>query len=183
MAKGYAQGQRRRMVQMPVNPLAIKTKKYALDKNKFITLNMSQMVKNQWYWGFVPLGLIAVNAVLNITGIYHNYWIYVLTLIGAIGYVAFWAIQFTGVTQLDQYKQLFEKYRYEIDSRQILMKITDEQGGVIKWDMIKTARKEKEAYVLDLGQYQFIYLPFSIFSNDNDKKLMDKILRDKGFIS
>ncbi len=63
------------------------------------------------------------------------------------------------------------------------MKITDEQGGVIKWDMIKTARKEKEAYVLDLGQYQFIYLPFSIFSNDNDKKLMDKILRDKGFIS
>ena len=124
-----------------------------------------------------------MNAVLNITGIYHNYWIYVLTLIGAIGYVAFWAIQFTGVTQLDQYKQLFEKYRYEIDSRQILMKITDEQGGVIKWDMIKTARKEKEAYVLDLGQYQFIYLPFSIFSNDNDKKLMDKILRDKGFIS
>ena len=81
MAKGYAQGQQRRMVQMPVNPLAIKTKKYALDKNKFITLNMSQMVKNQWYWGFVPLGLIAVNAVLNITGIYHNYWIYVLTLI------------------------------------------------------------------------------------------------------
>jgi hypothetical protein len=25
-------------------------------------------------------------------------------------------------------------------------------------------------------------LPFSIFNNENDKKLMDKILRDKGYI-
>ncbi len=183
MAKGYAQGQQKRMVQMPVNPLAIKTKKYALDKNKFISLNMTQFVKNQWYWGFVPLGLIAVNAVLNITGVYHNYWIYVLTVVAALGYVAFWAIQFTGITQLKQYEQLFEKYRYEIDSRQILMKISDQEGGVIKWDMIKSARKDKEAYILDLGQYQFIYLPFNVFTSDNDKKLLDKILKDKGYFA
>jgi len=36
--------------------------------------------------------------------------------------------------------------------------------------------------VLDMGQYQFIYLPFTVFNNDNDKKLMERILRDKGYI-
>lgn len=184
MAKGYAQGQQRRMTQAaPSNPLAIKTKKYALDKNTFIKLNMTQMIKNQWYWGFVPLALIFINAILNFTGIYHNYWIYVLTILGALIYVAFWAVQFTGVTQLEQYKQLFEKYRYEIDSRQVFMKLNDQEGAMIKWDMIKTARKDKDAYILDLGQYQFVYLPFAIFTNDNDRKLMDKILRDKGYIT
>jgi hypothetical protein len=46
--------------------------------------------------------------------------------------------------------------------------------------MILSAYKDKEAYVLEMGKYQFIYLPFAIFNNDNDRKLMDKILRDKG---
>ena len=63
------------------------------------------------------------------------------------------------------------------------MKLNDTEGGVIKWDMIKTARKDKDAYVLDMGQYQFIYLPFTVFNNDNDKKLMERILRDKGYIA
>ncbi len=187
MAKGYSSqghGQQKRVQQaIPSNPLAIKTKKFALEKNKFITLNMLQFVKKQWYWGFVPLALILINAVLNITKVYPNYWIYVVTILGALAYIAFWAIQFTGVTQLEQYKQLFQKYRYEIDSRQILMKLNDTEGGVIKWDMIKTARKDKDAYVLDMGQYQFIYLPFTVFNNDNDKKLMERILRDKGYIA
>jgi len=182
MAKGYAQSQQRR-VQQPIqsNPLAIKTKKFALEKNKFIGINMMQLIKNQWYWGFVPLALIFINVIVNLTGVYHNYWIYVLTLIGAIAYLIFWAIQFTGVTQLEQYKQLFSKYRYEIDSRQILMKLSDTEGGVIKWDMIKGARKAKDAYILDMGQYQFIYLPFTVFNTDSDKKLLDRILKDKGY--
>jgi len=95
----------------------------------------------------------------------------------------FWLIQFTGITQLAQYKQLFDKYRYEIDSRQIFMKISDKEGGMIKWDMILSAYKDKEAYVLEMGKYQFIYLPLAIFNNDNDRKLMDKIMRDKGLIN
>ena len=106
MAKGFSQGQQRRVQQpMPSNPLAIKTKKFALEKNKFITLNMMQLVKNQWYWGFIPLALILINAGLNLSKVYPNYWIYVVTILGAILYLAFWAIQFTGITQLEQYKQ------------------------------------------------------------------------------
>jgi len=99
-----------------------------------------------------------------------------------VGYILFWLIQFTGITQLAQYKQLFDKYRYEIDSRQIFMKISDKEGGMLKWDMILSAYKDKQAYVLEMGKYQFLYLPFSIFS-ENDRKLMDKIMRDKGYIA
>ncbi|MFD1819814.1 hypothetical protein SAMN04515674_103372 [Pseudarcicella hirudinis] len=183
MAKTYGGQQQRVMMQSPSNPLAIKTKKYAFEKNKYISLSMRQLIQKQWFWGFVPLGIIFLNVILNLTGAYKNWWIYVFAVLGAVLYLAFWAIQFTGVTQLAQYKQLFDKYRYEIDSRQILMKLSDQEGGVIKWDMILSAYKDKEAYILTMGKFQFIYLPFTIFTSENDKKLMDKILRDKGFIA
>ncbi len=181
MAKMYG-GQQRAQMQAPSNPLAIKTKKYGLEKNKYVGLCMRQLFSNQWKWAFIPLMLVGVNVFLNLSGTYKNYWIYIFLAIGVIGYILFWLIQFTGITQLAQYKQLFDKYRYEIDSRQIFMKISDKEGGMLKWEMILSAYKDKQAYVLEMGQYQFLYLPFSIFS-DNDRKLMDKIMRDKGYIA
>ena len=182
MAKNYGAQQRAQM-QAPSNPLAIKTKKYGLEKNKYIAMCMRQLFANQWKWAFLPLALVGLNVFLNLSGTYKNYWIYIFLAIGVIGYILFWLIQFTGITQLAQYKQLFDKYRYEIDSRQIFMKISDKEGGMIKWDMILSAYKDKEAYVLEMGKYQFIYLPLTIFNNDNDRKLMDKIMRDKGLIN
>ncbi len=182
MAKNYGAQQRAQM-QAPSNPLAIKTKKYGLEKNKYIAMCMRQLFANQWKWAFLPLALIGLNVFLNLSGTYKNYWIYIFLAVGVIGYILFWLIQFTGITQLAQYKQLFDKYRYEIDSRQIFMKISDKEGGMIKWDMILSAYKDKEAYVLEMGKYQFIYLPLAIFNNDNDRKLMDKIMRDKGLIN
>ncbi len=182
MAKNYGAQQRAQM-QAPSNPLAIKTKKYGLEKNKYIAMCMRQLFANQWKWAFLPLALIGLNVFLNLSGTYKNYWIYIFLAIGVVGYILFWLIQFTGITQLAQYKQLFDKYRYEIDSRQIFMKISDKEGGMIKWDMILSAYKDKEAYVLEMGKYQFIYLPLAIFNNDNDRKLMDKIMRDKGLIN
>jgi hypothetical protein len=182
MAKNYGAQQRAQM-QAPSNPLAIKTKKYGLEKNKYIAMCMRQLFANQWKWAFLPLALVGLNVFLNLSGTYKNYWIYIFLAIGVIGYILFWLIQFTGITQLAQYKQLFDKYRYEIDSRQIFMKISDKEGGMIKWDMILSAYKDKEAYVLDMRKYQFIYLPLAIFNNDNDRKLMDKIMRDKGLIN
>ncbi len=182
MAKNYGAQQRAQM-QAPSNPLAIKTKKYGLEKNKYIAMCMRQLFANQWKWAFLPLALIGLNVFLNLSGTYKNYWIYIFLAVGVIGYILFWLIQFTGITQLAQYKQLFDKYRYEIDSRQIFMKISDKEGGMIKSDMILSAYKDKEAYVLEMGKYQFIYLPLAIFNNDNDRKLMDKIMRDKGLIN
>lgn len=181
MAKMYG-GQQRAQMQAPSNPLAIKTKKYGLEKNKYVGLCMRQLFSNQWKWAFLPLALVGLNVFLNLSGTYKNYWIYIFLAIGVVGYILFWLIQFTGITQLAQYKQLFDKYRYEIDSRQIFMKISEKEGGMLKWDMILSAYKDKQAYVLEMGKYQFLYLPFSIFS-ENDRKLMDKIMRDKGFIA
>jgi hypothetical protein len=47
--------------------------------------------------------------------------------------------------------------------------------------MIKSARKEKDGYVLDMGSYQFIHLPYTVFNSDSDKKLIERILKDKGY--
>jgi hypothetical protein len=181
MSKMY--GAQQRQMQAPSNPLAIKTKKFALEKNKFVGLCMRQLFSNQWKFAFIPLVLVLGNVALNLTGTYKNYWIYIFITVGVIGYILFWLIQFTGITQLAQYKQLFDKYRYEIDSRQIFMKLSDKEGGMIKWDMIVGAYKDKDSYILEMGKYQFLHLPFSVFNNDNDKKLLDKILRDKGFLN
>lgn len=182
MAKTYGQQQQRVIQTMPSNPGAIKTKKYALNKNVYLRLGMKQIVRQQWFWGFVPLGIILLNVVLNLTKTYQNWWIYLVAILGAVLYLAFWAVQFTGISQLEQYKQLFQHYRYEVDSRQILMKMNEKEGGIVKWDMIQAATVEKDGYSFELGRGQFIFLPFSIFPTDNDRKLMDKILKDKGLV-
>jgi hypothetical protein len=48
MAKNYGAQQRAQM-QAPSNPLAIKTKKYGLEKNKYIAMCMRQLFANQCF--------------------------------------------------------------------------------------------------------------------------------------
>jgi hypothetical protein len=185
MAKNYAALRQAQMgyAPNPSNPGAIKTKKFSMEKAAYTKIAMKQFFDEQKIWALVPLALIFINAILNMTGTYRNIWIYLFAVIGAALYILFWYVQYYGITQLDQYKQLFQKYRYEIDSRQILMKLNDKEGGVIKWEMIKKAYKRKTDYVLEISKGQFIQLPFDVFTSDNDRKLMDKILKDKEFIN
>ena len=186
--------------------MTIKTKKYALDQKTYINLAIRQWVRDNWLWSGVPLALILINAILNLTHVYPNYWIYAVVILLTIIYVLFWAVQFTGVSQSEQFKPMFQKYIYEIDSRHIMMKLNAKEGGMLKWDMIKSAAKVKDAYVLQLGngidaanapamnpfmkylasqmgRAQFLYLPFSIFTSDNDQRFMDLILRRKGLLA
>lgn len=169
--------------QVAANPAAIRTKRYALDTKKYIGLAMRHFVKSQLKWVLLPVALILINAILNLTDVYPNIWIYVTILVGVVGYLLFWVIQFTGITQLEQYKPMFEKYIYEIDQRQILMKINAKEGGVMKWDMIKEGYKNKDAYVLVLSRGQFIYLPYTVFNSEHDMKLFDRILKQKNLIT
>jgi hypothetical protein len=187
--------------------MTIKTKKYALDQKTYISLAFRRWVRDNWLWSGIPLALILINAILNLTGVYPNFWIYIVVILLTILYVLFWAVQFTGVSQSEQSKPMFDKYIYEIDSRHILMKINAKEGGMIKWDMIKGAVKDKEAYVLDLGvsndaqtlamaklnpfmrfvakqmgRAQFLYLPYSIFNSDADQRFMEMILKRKGLL-
>ena len=169
--------------QMPSSPMAVKTKRFGLDKNQYVRIAMRQIWDQQKMWVLVPLGLLLLNAILNITKVYPNYWIYVMVILGAVLYVGFWWVQFKGVTQLEQYKQLFEKYIYEIDSRQILVKLNAKEGGVIEWSMIKSGSKEKDAYILNMEKGQFLHFPTSVFNSDHDLKMFERVLRQKNLIT
>jgi hypothetical protein len=94
----------------------------------------------------------------------------------------FWWIQFYGVTQLEQGKMLFEKFSYEISSQQIVMKINPREGMPLKWDQIKRAVIDKDAFILYVNKAQLIHLPFRIFNSENERKFLTSVLRTKGFI-
>lgn len=184
--------------------MIVKTKKYALDQKKYINIALKQWLRTNWKWGFVPLGLLVLNVVLYATGVFDHYWPAIVILLLTILYVLFWAVQITGIAQMEQSKALFQKYIYEIDSRQILMRISAKEGGLLKWDQISSVEKDKEAYILfldnaealrnvkanwlartvtkGLSKAQFLYLPYSIFNSDHDLKFTDAILRRKGLL-
>ena len=165
--------------QMPTNPAAVRTKKYALPTKKYIMLAMRYFLKSQIKWVILPVALILINAIVSLTGLYPNIWIYVTIFIGVILYVLFWVVQFVGITQLAQYKPMFERFSYEIDNRQILMKLNQKEGNVMKWDQILDGYKDKDAYVLIISKGQFLNLPFSIFNSEHDIKVFERILKQK----
>jgi len=184
--------------------MIVKTKKYALEQKTYISVALRQWVLQNWKWGFLPLGLILLNVVLSVTGVYPNYWIYIVIVLLTILYVLFWGVQITGIAQMEQSKPLFQKYVYEIDSRQILMRINAKEGGILKWNQIGSVEKDKNAYILfldnaeamkgmkanwftravtkGLAKAQFLYLPYTIFTSDNDLRFTDALLRRKGFL-
>ena len=184
--------------------MIVKTKKFALDQKTYINIALRQWVKENWKWAFVPLGLIILNVILNVTGAYPNIWIYIVIVLLTILYVLFWAVQITGIAQMEQSKPLFQKYIYEIDSRQILMRINAKEGGILKWSQIDSVIKDKDAYILflnnedamknvkaswiartvtkGLSKAQFLYLPFTIFNSENDLRFTDALLKRKGLL-
>lgn len=156
--------------------MIIKTKKYQLPTGTYIKMGLVNIIKEQWW-----VILIALAICLGFFWIASIWW-----FIGAIFayglYVLFWAIQFTGVTQMEQNKVIFEKLSYEIDSRQILMKLNVREGMPVQWNMIKRVEMTKDAYVLYMSKAQFIHLPFRIFNSDNERKFMETILKRKELI-
>jgi len=153
--------------------MIVKTKKYQLETGTYIKMGLVHILKEQWW-----VILIALAIMCGYFWIPSIWWI-IGALIAYGLYVLFWAIQFTGVTQMEQNKTIFEKLSYEIDSRQILMKINTRQGMPIQWNMIKKVELKKDAYVLYLSKAQFIHLPFRIFNSDNERKFMETILKRK----
>ncbi len=157
--------------------MVIKTRNYKLEKKTYISLAFKNILKQQgWIAGLAALAICL--CYLWIPSI----WWFIGALIGIGLYLLFWWIQFFGVTQLEQGKMLFEKFSYEINSQQILMKINPREGMPLKWDQIKKASIGKDYFVLFVNKAQMIYLPFKIFNNDNERKFLTSILRTKGFV-
>ncbi len=162
--------------------MIVKTKKFALDKKKYISIAFQKQLIKGWPWLLIPAGVAVLGLVLNFTGIYKNWWILITAFIGAILLVAFWYLQFYTVTQMEQNAQMFQKFMYEIDSRQILVKINQKEGGQIKWDTIISAEKIDDAFLLHIGRGQFMHFPQNVFSSEHDYKLMESILRRKNLL-
>lgn len=156
--------------------MIVKTKKYQLATGKYLRLGLKNILKEQWW-----VILIAIAIACGAFFVWSIWWI--IGAVIAYGlYWLFWVIQFTGVTQMEQNKILFEKLSYEITSQQILIKINTKQGMPIKWENIKRAIVEKDAFVLIISKAQFIHLPFKVFNSDNERKFLETILRRKNFI-
>jgi hypothetical protein len=153
--------------------MIVKTKKYQLPKNTYIKIGLMNLVKAQWWLFSIPLAILALNF------IEHAWWIYLIAFLVPALYLLFWLIQFAGVTQLEQGKMLFEKLSYEIDSRQIMIKLNPKQGSPVQWNMIKKVYKGKDHFLMVMSKAQFIYLPFKIFNSDNEIKFIESILKRK----
>ncbi len=159
-------------------PQGVRTKKYGLDPKKYINLALRDWIKQEWYWFLIPVGVLILNVILNVTNVYPNWWIYLVAVLGGVGFALFRGMQFTATTQVEQNKQMFEKFVYEFDNRQIFVwKNRDKkEGGQLPWNMIQSVRKEKDAYLFNLGKYQYLYLPFEVFNSEHDIKMFETIL-------
>jgi YcxB-like protein len=156
--------------------MIVKTKNYRLEKNEYIRLAFRNVLRQQWW-----VGLIVIAICLPFIWI-HSIWWFIAAAVGAGGYLLFWWLQFYGVTQLDQGKMLFERYSYEINSQQIIMKLNPREGMPIKWDQIQRAQIRKDSFLLIINKAQLIHLPFKIFNTENEKKFVQSILKTKGLL-
>lgn len=156
--------------------MIVKTKKYQLNTGTYIKIAMVNVLKKQW-WVF----LIAIAIMCGYFFIPNIWWI-IGPIIGLVLYLLFWLIQFAGVTQMEQSKILFERLSYEINSQQVLIKISSKQGMPIPWDQIKSAKIGKDSITLVVNMAQIIYLPAKVFKTDNERKFVETILKRKGYV-
>ena len=156
--------------------MIVKTKKYKLETGTYIKEAMTNILIKQWWVSLIVVALCSGYFFIP------NLWWFWGTAIAVILYLLFWVIQFTGVTQLEQSKILFEKLSYEISSQQVLIKLSSKQGMPIKWEQIKSAKVGKDKIVLIVNSAQMVYLPFKIFKTENERKFVETVLKRKGYI-
>ena len=78
----------------------VRTRKYKLETGTYIKLALANVLKQQW-WVF----LIAIAIGCGYLIIPSHWWI-TGALIALVLYLLFWLIQFTGVTQMEQSKEI-----------------------------------------------------------------------------
>ncbi|QHL88081.1 hypothetical protein GU926_11820 [Nibribacter ruber] len=186
-----------RQAQGASNPLAIRTKKHQQDKNDYAKMAMAQVWKKEWWRALIPLVLFSLPAAFAFSW----WWVAAAVLVTVI-YVLLRSAQVMGVTQMEQSNPLFQRVNYEIDQRQVLLKLNEREGMNIGWDMIERAANQKDGYMLWLKQPNadqlpagfkgwlartftvpvFLHLPHRIFNSTNDLKLMDSLLKRKNLL-
>ncbi|MFY8035385.1 MAG: YcxB family protein [Flexibacteraceae bacterium] len=158
--------------------LSGKTKKYKVDIKTYIRHGLEHVFR-KWWWAFlVPIGII-------LPGLYFTgalVWLILAAVLITGLYILFWYIQFYGLQQLPQGKMVFEKYSYEFDNNNLLVKLNQKEGMPIKYDQIQLVKKKSDALLIFISPIQFFYLPYSIFNSDADIKITESILKRKNLL-
>ncbi len=186
-----------RQQQQP-SPLAIVTKKSQFDTNAYTKLAMAEVWRKDWVYALVPFAIGLLPAI-----IWHSWWWLALSFVLTLLFVLLRSAQVTGVTQMEQSKPLFERMSFEMDQKQLLLRVSKEKAMQLTWDMIGKARRADDAYLLylkpgdppaDTAGWRlwiartfdvpvFLHLPQRIFNSDNDRKLFEALLRRKNLLA
>ncbi|MGF1532724.1 MAG: hypothetical protein ACFCUI_03405 [Bernardetiaceae bacterium] len=153
--------------------MVIKTKKYQLPAKLYIRLSFFHVMREWWWVWTIPVLILVILSAFGYWG-----WGIGIALTLSVLYILFWLAQFAAVTQHENTKVLFDRFSYEITSRQILIKLDEKRAMPIQWDKIQTAQMGKDHFLLRLSRVQLIYLPFNIF-REHDIKFMEMILKRK----
>ena len=156
--------------------MLIKTKKYKLDPKVYRSMAMKNVLIDMWWVFLIPVAIALVSV------FFWSIWWIIGALVLTILYVAFWYIQFTGISNLEQYKMLFEKLSYEITSKSIMIKLNAKQGMPVSWENIKKVDSIEDAFTFTISRAQFIHLPHKVFNNKNEIQFLNSILKRKGYI-
>jgi hypothetical protein len=157
--------------------MIVKTKNYKLEKKTYMSLAFKAIMRKQWWMAALGVLLICSGFIWI-----QSIWWFIGAFVALGLFLLFWWIQFYGVTQLEQGRMLFEKFSYEINSQQILMKINPREGMPIKWDQIQAASLDNDAIILYINKAQLIHWPFRIFNTENDRKFVQSVLKSKGLL-
>ncbi|RIJ37884.1 hypothetical protein D1627_10715 [Pontibacter oryzae] len=180
------------------NPMAIRTKKYQLDKNVYTRMALVQVWRKDWWYALIPLVLLLLPAAFSF-----SWWWVAFAIIVTLLFVLLRSAQVLSVTQVEQGSPLFEKLTYEVDQRQLILKRNEREGMTLSWDMIQKAQKTEDSYMLWLqpptdaqlpGGWKgwlartfqvpvFINMPFRIFNSPTDIKRFESILQRKSLLA
>ncbi len=186
-----------RQQQQP-SPLAIVTKKTQFDTNTYTRLAMAEVWRKDWVYALVPFAIGLLPAL-----VWHSWWWLALSAVLTLAFVLLRSAQVTGVTQMEQSKPLFERMSFEMDPKQLLLRVSKEKAMQLTWDMIGKVRRDGDAYLLYLKPGAppegtagwrlwlartfdvpvFLHLPQRIFNSDNDRKLFEALLRRKNLLA
>lgn len=186
-----------RQQQQP-SPLAIVTKKTQFDTNAYTRLAMADVWRKDWVYALVPFAIGLLPAI-----VWHSWWWLALSAVLTLLFVLLRSAQVTGVTQMEQSKPLFERMSFEMDQKQLLLRVSKEKAMQLTWDMISKVRRDGDAYLLYLKPGAppegtapwrlwlartfdvpvFLHLPQRVFNSDNDRKLFEALLRRKNLLA
>jgi YcxB-like protein len=157
----------------------IKTRKYQLDVDTFVKIAMTETIKKLWWAFLVPIAII-------LPGLYWLRalpWLVGVAVLLLVVFLVLMYAFFKNMPSLPQGKMLFDKVFYLIDKDGIKVMVSEQEGMIVKWDMIKSIKREKGQYMVFLSPVQFFIIPEGHFTSENDAKLAEAHIRRQGLIN